>query len=416
MSAPKHLLTGFAKTALTTKPDPNKRLTIRDPESRGLFVRINPAGGRSWIAMARNPGGKQVWATIGDAAAMSLPEAREKGWEAVQRIKAGQPAVAPAAEPAKAPETFEDVAKDFLDRHVRGEGLRSALEVERQFNVYVYPEWKTEPFVSIRRGRVTELLNKINDKKAGASRNLGGKVMANRVLATLRKMFNWVEVDAIHWAGGDEEYKSPIVRGMRKAKAAGRKRILSDDEIRALWADWSTAGTFGALLQTCLLTAQRRAKVLSMKWADVKDGVWTIPAEAREKVNAGTLKLPKAALEIIATRPAIKGNPYVFAGRGKATIGNIGHDKAALDKRVPTAERWTIHDLRRTAKSLMARAGVRPDISERTLGHVIAGVEGVYDQHDYVEEKAAALEALAGLVERILKGGEGNVVQLASVR
>ena len=421
MAAPKQLLTGFAKTARTTNPDPKRRLTIRDPDSRGLFVRINPAGTRTWLAMARTPDGKQVWATLGDATAMELPEARAKGQEAIQRIKAGEPVVTSSV-PMKAPPTFRDVAEGpvgpdgtrprdeqgnptqgFLGRHVYKQGLRSAPEIKRQFERYLYPVWEAEPFSSIRRGKVVELLDSIEDKS--------GPVMADRVLATLRKMFNWVEVR-------DEDYTSPVVRGMRvsSAKERARKRKLSDDEIRALWADWSTAGTFGAFLQTCLLTAQRRAKVLSMKWADVKDGVWTIPAEAREKVNAGTLKLPKLASEIIAAQPVIADNPYVFAGRGDTPIGNIGHDKAALDKRVSTAEPWTIHDLRRTAKSLMARAGVRPDISERTLGHVIAGVEGVYDQHSYEDEKADALAKLAGLVELILNPPKGNVVAMEARR
>lgn len=409
MAAPAQLLTGFAKTARTTKPDPRRRLTIRDPDSRGLFVRITPAGGRSWIAMARDPDGKQVWATIGDAAVMELSEAREIGREAVRRIKRGEPAL-PKPEARVAPVTFKKMAESFLDRHVHKQELRSAGEIERQFNTYIYPEWGEKPFASIRRGSVVDLLDKIEDGEAGENGDQGGPVMADRVLATLRKMFNWVEVR-------DEDYASPIVRGMRVSSAKGRarKRKLDDDELRALWADWSDAGAFGAFLQTCLLTAQRRGKVLTMRWTDVsEDGVWTIPAEAREKVNAGTLKLPKLAHDIIKARPVVKGNPYVFAGRGEVPMGNISHDKAELDKRVPTKEPWTIHDLRRTAKSLMARAGLRPDISERTLGHVIPGVEGVYDQHDYADEKAEALEKLAGLVKLILYPPAQNVVSIGS--
>jgi integrase len=98
----------------------------------------------------------------------------------------------------------------------------------------------------------------------------------------------------------------------------------------------------------------------------------------------------------------------------------------ALDKAILTAMRkaaepgekvkapphWTIHDLRRTAKTLMARAGVRPDISERVLGHVIAGVEGVYDRHSYAVEKRHALEALAALVGRIVSPSAANVLPL----
>ena len=74
---------------------------------------------------------------------------------------------------------------------------------------------------------------------------------------------------------------------------------------------------------------------------------------------------------------------------------------------------WRIHDLRRTARSLMARADVRPDIAERVLGHAIPGVEGVYDRHQYSEQKADALKRLAALIETIINPPTDNVVAMA---
>lgn len=411
MPKPTALLKGFEKTVATVRPT-TKRQVIFDEATTGLALIVSPKGKKTFSIVARDPSGKQVWKRIGDPAAMDVKEARQEAVAAVARVKAGEAPTLPPAPPKAAPETFRTVAERFVERHVEKQGLRSKAEIERQLECYVYPEWESEPFEAIRRGRVAELLDKIEDRKAGATKDMGGPVMADRVLATLRKLFNWHEVR-------NEDYASPIVRGMRvsSSKERARKRILSDDEIRQLWADWSTAGTFGAFLKTCLLTAQRRAKVLSMRWDDLSgDGVWTIPAEAREKVNAGSLKLPAAALAIIKAQPTVKGNPYVFAGRGKVPIGNMGNDKSRMDKRASLTEPWTIHDLRRTARSLMARAGVRSDIAERTLGHVIAGVEGVYDHYDYGPEKGDALKALAMLVERILQGDGGNVVQLGAVR
>uniref|UniRef100_UPI00311AA09C tyrosine-type recombinase/integrase n=1 Tax=Altererythrobacter segetis TaxID=1104773 RepID=UPI00311AA09C len=188
-----------------------------------------------------------------------------------------------------------------------------------------------------------------------------------------------------------------------------RKRTLTDEEIRTVWT--ACKGTFGALVKVALLTGQRRAKLARMKWADIQDGTWAIAAEPREKVNAGTLPLPKMAVEIIDAQPEIEGNPYVFAGRGAKAFNSFSACKADLDKRAGISP-WVVHDLRRTARSLMARAGVRPDIAERTLGHVIQGVEGTYDRHGYTEEKGKALAALAGLIERILQGEADNVVAL----
>ena len=153
---------------------------------------------------------------------------------------------------------------------------------------------------------------------------------------------------------------------------------------------------------------------MTLRWEDIADGVWAIRTEPREKGNAGRLRLPEAALDIIAKQPRIEGNPYVFtAARGAGPFNSFSEWKAQLDAKLPTnMAHWTIHDLRRTARSLLSRAGVRPDISERVMGHAIAGVEGVYDRHRYDDEKAHALQALADLIDRILNPPAVNVVPL----
>jgi integrase len=91
-------------------------------------------------------------------------------------------------------------------------------------------------------------------------------------------------------------------------------------------------------------------------------------------------------------------------------------NRAKKGAKVEPIPNWAIHDLRRTAKTLMARAGVRPDISERVLGHVIAGVEGTYDRHSYADEKREALEKLATMIERILSPLPSNVQPLSERR
>ncbi|MDB5405365.1 MAG: hypothetical protein JWL84_277 [Rhodospirillales bacterium] len=78
----------------------------------------------------------------------------------------------------------------------------------------------------------------------------------------------------------------------------------------------------------------------------------------------------------------------------------------------PPMPPWVLHDLRRTARSLMSRAGISSDVGERVLGHVISGVRGVYDRHAYLDEKRDAVERLAGVVERVLNPPGGNLVEL----
>lgn len=404
MPAPRALMKGFEKVVATAKPDPSKRLTISDPDTRGLFLRIMPSGHKSYTIVARNPAGKQVWAVVGNCDDITLEDARTKAREGVKRIKAGEVPF-PKAEPTAAPDTFQDVHDNFITRHVEKKALRSAAETKRIFNVYVLPKWGQRAFTSIKRSDVAKLLDEIEDNN--------GPVMADRTLAALSKMFNW-------YATRDDDYVSPVVKGMRRAGNRARERILSDDEIRLIWKAADADGSrFGAFLKMCLLTAQRRAKVAAMNRNDIsKCGVWTIPAEAREKASAGELTLSPAALAIIEAQPKVEGNPHVFPGRDKKPMhpgDKLKKDfSAAMQKRNggKAVADWTIHDLRRTAKSLMARAGVLPHISERVLGHAIAGVEGVYDRHSYAEEKAEALRKLAGLVELIVNPPAGNVTRL----
>lgn len=164
------------------------------------------------------------------------------------------------------------------------------------------------------------------------------------------------------------------------------------------------------MVKLALLTAQRREVVTIMKWSDLAGATWTIPAEARAKDHGGLLVLPDIALAVIEQQPRVEGCPYVFAGRTSEPFSGMSKAKARLDAKSGVAG-WTLHDLRRTARSLMARAGVRPDVAE-VMGHAIAGVEGVYDRHDYRAEKADALRRLAVLLATILQPPGQNVVPL----
>jgi integrase len=207
-----------------------------------------------------------------------------------------------------------------------------------------------------------------------------------------------------------------------------RKRILTDDEIRALWVACDQTGTFGALTKMLLLAAQRRSKVSTMKFDDVADDVWTIATEAREKGNAERLKLPPTALAIIEMQRQSRLNEYVFPasreghrkgpGQHFGSYSAFGQGKDDLDRlmadAIPDIPHWQLHDLRRTARSLMSRADVRPDIAERVLGHAIAGVEGTYDRHSYDEQRARALADLADLIARIIEPPASNVVPIKS--
>lgn len=409
MPAPRSLLKPFEKTATTDIPNPKKRLVVFDPATTGLAVLVTPRGAKTYTVVARAPSGKQVWKEIGKPGEISIDQARERARIAVPRIKAGEATPLPEEAPVVPPETFRKVSDDFLALYVKNKErpLRSAYEIERQFKSHLWPRWEKRVFVDIKRRDIAQMLDEV-ERDSGAS-------MADHLLATLSKLMTW-------YAGRDDDYTSPIIRGMRRTKPSERKRkrMLSDDEIRLVWNAADDAGVFGAIIKTCLLSAQRRDKVRLMRREDVdmETGRWTIPSEVREKANAGEITLPPLAVAVLKSCKELKGNPYVFAVSKDKAFNGFSKEKVALDAAIAKAnggkvlEPWVIHDLRRTAKSLMSRAGVRPDISERVLGHVIPGVEGVYDRHTYEAEKAEALQKLAGLVTLILNPPKGNVVTM----
>jgi integrase len=271
--------------------------------------------------------------------------------------------------------SFKDVAEDFVKRHVDRKGLRSKREIERQLRVYVYPRWKDRALFDISRKDVNKLLDDITDNH--------GPRQADAVLATVRKLMAWYEVR-------DDNFRSPIVRGMKRADYKPRDRWLSDAEIRGVWeacAACDSSGvplldpSYSAAVRLMLLTGQRREKIATMKWSDIDDdGVWTIQREAREKGAPDTLTLSQIARQIIATVPKIDGNNFVFAGRGKKAFNAWSQRKGELDKLLPDEmPAWGHHDLRRTCRKLMTRRHIETEIAERALGHSIKGIQAVYD-------------------------------------
>ena len=302
--------------------------------------------------------------------------------------------------------SFRAVADEFFKRD--GKGLRSADESKADLERYLYPRFGGRPIDSIKRSEIVRLLDGVEDER--------GPYAAQHALAILRRVMNW-------HATRDYDFVSPIVRGMArvKVKDAARDRILSDEELHLVWNVANEhRGPYDFLLQFILLTATRIAEASNMQRAELsKDGSeWIIPG-ARYKTKIDHLvPLSKSARALLAKIPAIEGSPWLFTTNGEVSIGGFSKYKAAFDARVTEANagkalpRWTPHDLRRSARSLMSRAGVNADHAERCLGHVIGGIRGVYDRHAFKEEKRHAFEALAVLILRIVDPPKKNVVTL----
>lgn len=369
-------------------PEKPAQLELWDSGCPGLMLKVSFGGARTFFAV-RYVGGKARMRKLGRFPILSLADARV----AARKFLADPEA---AVKQEASTETFEQVLDKFILRHIKANGLRSARGYEARLrqNCSI---WFSRPFEEIRRRDVVALLDQIEDKVSASAADL--------ILAHISKLCNWYAIRS-------DDYQSPIIRGMKRNKTKSRKRKLTDEEIRALWMLTADLGVFGAIVRMLLLTGQRRAKIAHMKWTDLSsDGVWTIATAPREKGNPGVLALPKAALEIIQARRRITNSAYVFSN-SDAAFNQWSAYKSALDLKLQITP-GVLHDLRRTARSLMSRAGIQSEHSERVLGHSVGKpIEEVYDVHEYTEEKAAALVKLADLVYAIINPPTDNVVPL----
>jgi hypothetical protein len=291
------------------------RDTLADDEVRGFVARC-----LRWDCTGRSPRLRRA----------SSPNAQRGGGrrsrsDTERRVKRAQAAAASDS-------TVNALLDAFLDRHVR-KSLHTAREVERIFNRYVRERIGTMSIYALRRHDVVEMLDAIEDKN--------GPVMADRVLAWVRKAFNWQAIR-------DDTFVPPIVRGMARTRSSerSRERILADDEIRAVWTALDRARVprpYPALVRVLLLMGQRLEEVASMRWEEIDgDGVWTVPASRRIKGGANTLPLTAEVLQVLGVKRkkgvvfTTNGHNVVFGlleGQGGARCHDRGRAQGRQERR-----------------------------------------------------------------------------------
>jgi integrase len=363
-----------------------------DESRKGLALRVTKAGTRSWTYHF-TWAGKRARMTFGTYPATSLAKAHTLADEARAVLEASKD---PRTALAK-PETFKAICEEWAERE--GVSLRTGDARKATLERLVYPPLGNRPIEEIRRNEIVRVLDRIEDDS--------GPVMADQTLAFMRRVFNW-------HASRSDDFRSPIVRGMArtKPKTRARKRVLADDELRDIWKALQTADVpacYPAYVKSLLLTAARRNEAAGMNSAEIEGDLWTIPGDRYKTKLDHVIPLTPQAKALIGGKPEdLKGNSwFVFSTTGGAK-GFSGFSKAKreLDKAIAKLReaegrepmpRWTLHDLRRSARSLMSRAKVPSDHAERVLGHVIGGVRETYDRYEYLDEKRDALTQLARL-------------------
>ncbi|MGH7076156.1 MAG: tyrosine-type recombinase/integrase [Stellaceae bacterium] len=371
-----------------------------DAAPRGFGVRVTPNGTKAFVLDYRFQR-KQYRITIGRFPDWSALRAVRRGRELRQQVDRGENPLK-QLEPAPRVRTIGAMLDDFMAQHATK--LRTRGEYHDTFERLVKPRLGSIGLYELRRSEIMALLGEI------AARN--GEAMADRTLSYFRSACNW-------WALRDDDFSPPFVRGMARTKPAqrARTRILTDDEIRAVWAAAAVLGTFGAFVRILLLTGQRRDEVAGMRWAEIaSDGIWTIPAERYKTARDHFVPLSRAAIAIVQAQSRRNDTDLVFPSSVLKPLSGFSQARLKLAKITGPLPPWTLHDLRRTARSLMARASVTDGVAERVLGHVVPGVRGVYDRHSYAAEKCDALEKLAAMIARILDPTPSTIAVLSDRR
>ena len=393
------------------------RIEIWDAMLPGFGLRISDKGSKSWVVMyhvrGRAPGKRRL--TLGRYPIISLAKARERArriFEAASEGVDSAEALSPARESAP---SFENVAEQFIRRYAKPKNRgwhRQEVDLAREFTPY----WGKRPIDTITRRDVLDALDRISDRVS--------PLRANRLLALIRKFFNWCLERGLLETSPAANVKPP-------GREVSRDRVLSDDEIRSVWTCCDAVGhPFGAIFKLLLVTAQRREEVGRMRWADLDlgKGSWTIPRERSKNDVANEVPLSPLALALIKELPQFAGETLVFAAANGSGQPASGYSKAKLRlDRMIGARRasdglsempeWWLHDLRRTAASGMARLSVPPHVIERVLNHISgsqSGVAGIYNRYGYLPEKRQALDAWSQYVENLVRPSPQNVVQLAA--
>jgi len=357
-----------------------KRVWVRDDRIFGFGVMLTERGKQSFIFECRIDGQSKRFTFKGSDPAV----ARKWAANLELQLQAGT-LVPPAPKQASYDEkTLRRAAHEFLasrgPSYKSGPTLLACLENHAKALM-------DRPIERLGRGEITRLA----DDVARTEGRLGGRHAAGALVKHINAVGRWYarRTDSYSWPTVD----SPLTKEDRR----GRDRVLEDHEIAALWHAADHAGVFGKYVQFLLLSSLRRNEAAFLRRGEV-DQEFTKITLAPERVKtrvAFTLPLSQAAADLLRRMPA---DGELFFPRG-----SVSRNKAALERLV-NIPHWTLHDLRRTAATLMVRAGVLPHVVEKVLNHVTPGIAGVYQHHNWLEEKKAAMEALADLLSKIVEG------------
>jgi integrase len=402
-----------------------ERYDVMDADTPGLGVRVSD-GRKTFILLTRFPGSNNpARRTLGEYDVMSLEEARDKAREWRRLIKNK---VDPRdLEERKVKASFASVADEFV-AYIRRQKLRSADVMEHNLRRLI-ERWGARPISEIGADDIRRVLHAAVDR--------GSKYQAFHDYALIRRLFNWaIGTGSYGLEANPCRHLSP--RDLIGERLA-RDRVLSDDELRALWCATDRLGyPYGPLYRLLLLTGLRLGEVCGARWSefDLARREWTIPAERMKKVKGGAkpfmVPLTDAMLAVLNSLPRFDSGDFVFSnsfGKNPLRPNFFSDPKERLDRVVleelrkiakdparVTLEPFVNHDIRRSVRTGLSALKIGEEVREAVLAHVRPGIKGVYDKYQYVDEKREALTLWNARLRSIVEPSPPNVVELRGVQ
>lgn len=373
-----------ARSLEALKPTADAQIDYFDQSLPGFYLRISPRGRKAFGVMYRHAGRVRRM-TFGRFPPLTLADAREKAKEELRKAAKGEDPAIQKAEEREA-DNFRSLAEDYMTRYAKPK-KKSWKEDQRIINNKFNPVIGNITARCVTRAQVRELLEGIAAT---------APIEANRVLATVRKIYNWA-------LSQDLVENNPCLGIPAPGTEHRRERVLSEEEIKILWKEFEKE-TFGvgATFRLRLLTAQRGGEVFSVEWEDLdlENAWWTIPGEKSRNGLAHRVPPVPAAVRIFESvrekqkqSRTKKNSTWVFPAKsGHGHLSTVQKSVEKIRERSGIKD-FTAHDLRRTAASKITGMGIPRLTVSKILNHVEPGVTAVYDRHSYDTEKREALEA-----------------------
>ena len=382
------------------KPPVKGQSEIWDNKLPGFGVRITSKGTTSFVLLYRFEGKSRRF-TLGRYPILSLATAREKAHEALVKVNAGGDPASEKRHTNNLSDTllFPELVDEFIEKYAKRQN-KTWRETERILRRDFLPPWKNKRIDQITRADVNIILDAIIERGAPSG--------ANHCFAMVRRVFNWaIERGLIE--------KSPCTGMKRPTKDISRDRVLTDEELQAVWktAD-QEAYPFGVITQLLILTGQRIGEVTTMRWQDIDLGeqLWNLEATRNKSGRAHIVPLTNSTVALIENIPYLHKELLFPAQKINADrpVSGISKFKSRLDE-ISQVFDWRIHDLRRTVATGMAKKQIPPHVVERILNHksgTFGGVAGVYNRFGYLPEMRNALETWETHVLCLISDGEND--------